>query len=206
LAAPADGDKLVRPPRCSTLALPEGNLMLARSIMGVCLAVLYAAGAVAQEAAPPKPFLAGQVGGFVLSVPAYPGSDQRWVLPVPIVDVRVAGRLYVGAGASGLSGGAGVLLAETPGLTWSADLSLMADRPEDRADALVGLGDRGLGGFVGTTLALRRGPLQLALSGARGVEQRMGAMATAGLSGRLPAAAGGSPRSADWPCSRMRTT
>ncbi len=164
--------------------------MLARSLVGACLAALYAAGAVAQETAPPKPFLAGQVGGFVLSVPAYPGSDERWVLPVPIVDLRVASRLYVGAGASGLSGGAGVLLAETPGLTWSADLTLMADRPEDRADALVGLGDRGLGGFVGTTLALRRGPLQLALSGAKGVEQRMGAMATAGLSGWLPAPAG----------------
>jgi hypothetical protein len=67
---------------------------------------------------------------------------------------------------------------------------LRRDVPHDLQPLAVGLGDRGLGGFVGTTLALRRGPLQLALSGARGVEQRMGAMATAGLSGRLPAAAG----------------
>ena len=150
------------------------------------LAALCAAGAASAQESPPKRFVTGQLGAFVLSVPAYPGADERWILPVPIVDLRVARRVYVGAGASGVSGGAGLVLVETPALSWTADLTVMPDRPEDRADALVGLGDRGLGGFAGTTVALRRGPLQLTASVAKGLEQRMGAFATAGVTGWLP--------------------
>jgi outer membrane scaffolding protein for murein synthesis (MipA/OmpV family) len=134
----------------------------------------------------PKRTVTGQIGAIVLSVPAYPGSSERWILPAPIVDLRVAGRIYVGSGASGLSGGAGVVLFESPALSWTADFTLMPDRPEGRADALAGLGDRGLGGFAGTTLALRRGQLQLTASAAKGVERRMGAFAVLGLSSRMP--------------------
>ena len=159
--------------------------MSVRCLPALLVAIFSAAEAPAQ-AAPQKRFVTGQLGAFLLSVPSYPGSDERWLLPVPIVDLRVARRVYVGAGASGVSGGAGLVLVETPAFTWTADLTLMADRPEDRADALVGLGDRGLGGFAGTTIALRRGPLQFTASGAKGVEQRMGAFATAGLSSWLP--------------------
>lgn len=154
--------------------------MRVRLVPCLSLANLCAAALAAQEAPSPKPFVTGQLGAFVLAVPAYPGSDERWVLPVPIVDLRLARRVYVGAGASGVSGGAGIVLAETPALSWTADLTLMPDRPEKRADALVGLGNRGLGGFAGTTLALRRGPLQATASVAKGVEERMGAFATVG--------------------------
>ena len=161
--------------------------MAVRCLAGLMLVVLLPlAGASAQDAEAPKRFVTGQLGGFLLSVPSYPGSDERWVLPVPIVDLRVARRVYVGAGASGVSGGAGLVLVETPAVSWTADLTLTADRPEDRADALAGLGDRGLGGYAGSTIALRRGLLQLTLSGAKGVEDRMGAFATAGVSSSVP--------------------
>lgn len=164
--------------------------MRVRLVPCLSLANLCAAALAAQEAPSPKPFVTGQLGAFVLAVPAYPGSDERWVLPVPIVDLRLARRVYVGAGASGVSGGAGIVLAETPALSWTADLTLMPDRPEKRADALVGLGNRGLGGFAGATLALRRGPLQATASVAKGVEERMGAFATVGLSSWLPLPSG----------------
>jgi outer membrane scaffolding protein for murein synthesis (MipA/OmpV family) len=139
----------------------------------------------AQQPAPGR-LVTGQLGVFVLAAPVYPGSDERWIVPLPIVDLRVARRIYVGAGAAGLSGGAGVFLVETSAVAWSADFTLMSDRPTDRTDALAGLGDRGFGGFVGTTLALRTGPLQATASVAKGVEERMGTIATVGASASLP--------------------
>lgn len=134
------------------------------------------------ESPPSPPFITGQIGLGVLNVPRYPGSDERWVLPVPIIDLRIARRIYVGGSASGLATGAGIVLVETRSLSWTADFSLMANRPEDRTPALAGMGDRGFGAFAGTSLTYRLGILQLTGTAARGVEDRMGAVATLGAS------------------------
>ncbi len=141
----------------------------------------------AQSPAPARPFVTGQLGIFVLSTQAYPGSSERWVVPLPAIDLRIAQRIYVGSGAAGVSGGAGVYLVERGALAWSADLTLVPNRPEERADALAGMGDRGWGAYAGTTIALRAGALQASVSAAKGVEGRMGSFATAGLALRLPA-------------------
>jgi MipA family protein len=90
--------------------------------------------------------------------------------------------VYLGDGLGGLSAGAGVYLVESGGLSWSADLALTSDRPEDRADALAGMSDRGFGVFAGSTLAYRLGPVEAFATAAVGVEGRMGAMGVTGLS------------------------
>jgi outer membrane scaffolding protein for murein synthesis (MipA/OmpV family) len=154
--------------------------MSVRTVL-VLIGAIIPAVAHAQSQGPP-PLVTGQIGAIVLSLPAYPGSDERWTLPVPFVDVRFARRLYVGDGLGGLSAGAGVYLVETGGLSWSADLALTSDRPEDRADALAGLGNRGFGVFAGSTLAYRVGPVETFATAAVGLEDRMGSIGVLGLS------------------------
>ena len=134
------------------------------------------------QAEPAAPLVMGQVGAIVLNLPSYPGSDERWTIPVPFVDLRVAQRLYLGDGLGGLSAGAGVYLLERGGFTWSADLALTSDRPEDRADALAGMGDRGFGVYAGSTLAYRLGPAEAFATAAVGLEERMGSIGVVGLS------------------------
>lgn len=154
--------------------------MSVRKALVVIGAVVPAAVQAQSQGAPP--FVTGQIGAIVLNLPAYPGSDERWTVPVPFVDLRFAQRLYVGDGLGGLSAGAGVYLVETGGFSWSADLALTSDRPEDRADALAGLGDRGFGAFVGTTVAYRLGPVEAFATAAVGLEDRMGLLGVTGLS------------------------
>ena len=154
------------------------------------LAVLLSsplAAAMAQEPAPPAPLVAGQVGVIVLDVPSYPGADERWILPVPFLDLRIARRFYLGDGLGGLSAGAGMFLVESGGFSWSADLALTSDRPEDRTDALAGMGDRGFGVFGGSTIAYRIGPVEASAAAAVGLEDRMGLIGVLGLTagGRL---------------------
>jgi outer membrane scaffolding protein for murein synthesis (MipA/OmpV family) len=145
--------------------------------------------AVAEPQAPEErsPLVSGQIGAMVLNVPDYPGADERWVIPVPFVDLRVARRFYLGDGLGGLSAGAGLYLVEHHGFSWTADLAVTSDRPEDRNDALAGMDDRGFGVFGGSTLAYRTGPLEASAAVAIGVEDRMGLLGVLGLSagGRL---------------------
>jgi outer membrane scaffolding protein for murein synthesis (MipA/OmpV family) len=146
--------------------------------------------APARSQGPPgdsDPLVSGQIGALVLSLPAYPGARERWVVPVPFVDLRVARRFYVGDGLGGLSAGAGAYLVQWGDFSWTADLALTSDRPEDRADALAGMGDRGFGVFAGSSLAYRIGPLEASAAVAVGLEDRMGSLGVLGLSagGRL---------------------
>ena len=154
-------------------------MSLRTALVALCLSVPVVAHAQAPAA---PPLIVGQIGAIVLSLPAYPGSDERWTVPVPLVDLRVARRVYLGDGLGGLSAGAGVYLVEAGGFSWSADLALTSDRPEDRADALAGMGDRGFGAFAGSTLAYRLGPVEASASVAVGLEDRMGSMGVLGLS------------------------
>jgi outer membrane scaffolding protein for murein synthesis (MipA/OmpV family) len=147
----------------------------------VILGLAIPAAAHAQSQGAP-PLVTGQVGAIVLNLPSYPGSDERWTLPVPFVDLRFARRFYLGEGLGGLSAGAGVYLVESGNFSWSADLAITSDRPEDRADALAGMGNRGFGVFAGSTLGYRMGPVQAFATAAVGLEARMGSMGVLGLS------------------------
>lgn len=132
--------------------------------------------------APRTPFITGTLGAMVLDIPRYAGSDRRWVIPVPVVDLRIAGRLLLGGSPSGLGGGAGVLLLDGRHVALSADFSLTEDRPADRTPALAGMGDRGFGAYAGATLRLRQGPFEAQASVAQGLEEQMGLMGIFGLS------------------------
>jgi hypothetical protein len=55
----------------------------------VAIALSLPACLAAQSAERP-PLLTGQIGALVLNLPSYPGSDERWMIPVPFVDLRVA--------------------------------------------------------------------------------------------------------------------
>jgi outer membrane scaffolding protein for murein synthesis (MipA/OmpV family) len=160
--------------------------MLLRAALLLALVSCAGRFTAAQSTPQSSPFITGQVGIFVLDIPSYPGSDERWIVPVPLVDLRLAQRIYVGGSANGLSGGAGVFLYESQSFTWTADLALTSDRPEDRTEALAGMDDRGFGVFAGSTLSYRIGPLQATASLATGLEDRMGTMGTLGLSFGAP--------------------
>jgi outer membrane scaffolding protein for murein synthesis (MipA/OmpV family) len=152
----------------------------------VAVALLFPRLAQAQQAGDGTPIVTGQVGVLALATQRYPGSDEHWVLPVPFVDLRLARRVYLGDGLGGLSAGAGVYLVERGGFFWTADLSLTSDRPEDRTDALAGMGDRGFGVFAGSTLGYRLGPVEATAAVALGLEDRMGLVGVLGLSAGHP--------------------
>jgi outer membrane scaffolding protein for murein synthesis (MipA/OmpV family) len=160
--------------------------MLVRLTLIVFALSIPLASARAQQPEAAAPLVSGQIGAMVLSLPTYPGSDDRWVIPVPFVDLRIARRFYVGDGLGGLSAGAGVYLVEHGGFSWTADLSLTSDRPEDRTNALAGMGDRGFGVFGGSTLAYRVGPVEASAAAAIGLEDRMGLVGVLGLSAGGP--------------------
>jgi outer membrane protein len=156
-------------------------LLLSASTMGATRSSL----AQTQGPQSQQSMFAGQLGLGALSAPKYPGSDERWVLPIPIIDLRIAQRFYLGGGSTSIAFGAGMVLLERAHLSWTADLTLMPDRPEDRADALAGMGDRGFGVFGGTAVSVRAGPLQATGSVAQGFTDA-GLSATAGLSSWVP--------------------
>jgi len=156
--------------------------MLLRPALVAFALSLPLASALSQRPEAPAPLVSGQIGALVLSLPSYPGADQRWVVPVPFVDLRLARRLYLGDGLGGLSAGVGAYLIELGGFSWTADLALTSDRPEDRTDALAGMGDRGFGLFGGSTIAYRIGPVEASAAAAIGLEDRMGLMGVLALS------------------------
>lgn len=160
--------------------------MLVRSALVALTWSIPLASARSQAPEESAPLVSGQIGALVLSLPSYPGADERWVIPVPFVDLRVARRFYLGDGLGGLSAGAGAYLVERGGFSWTADLALTSDRPEDRTDALAGMGDRGFGVFGGSTLAYRIGPVEASAAAAVGLEDRMGLMGVLGLSAGGP--------------------
>ena len=155
--------------------------MLVRLALVAIATCCFLVPAQAQAPSAPEPLLSGQLGVAVLALPAYPGAEDRWVIPVPLADLRIARRFYLGDGLGGLSAGAGVYLVERGGFSWSADLALTSDRPEDRTNVLAGMGDRGFGVFGGTTMAYRMGPVEASAAVAVGLEDRMGLIGVVGL-------------------------
>jgi outer membrane scaffolding protein for murein synthesis (MipA/OmpV family) len=138
------------------------------------------------EPAPRSPFITGVIGAMALDIPRYAGSDRRWVIPVPVVDLRIAGRVLLGASPAGVGGGAGLLLLDTRHAALSADFSLTEDRPADRTPALAGMSDRGFGTYAGATLLLRDGPFEAQASIAQGLQTRMGRMGIFGVAAGGP--------------------
>lgn len=101
--------------------------------------------------------------------PRYEGSDQSRTYWFPLVDLEIGpprGSWLVYAGASRnqvpLGQGIGVYPVHTGTFNWSLEVARTDTRPEDRGDALAGLGDRRANWFVSTRASWRfwRGHVQ----------------------------------------------
>ena len=128
----------------------------------------------------------GQVGVLVLDVPAL--SRRRRALD------RSRSRSWTSvsrAGSTSATGSAGsprapgCILVERGGFSWTRRPGAHPDRPEDRTDALAGMGDRGFGVFGGSTVAYRVGPVEAQRGG------RARPRGPDGPDGRLGLGAGG---------------
>lgn len=94
--------------------------------------------------------------------PRYEGSDQSRTYWFPLVDLQIGrpnGPWLVYAGASRnyvpLGQGVGVYPVHTGTFNWNVELARTDTRPEDRGDALAGLGDRRANWFVSTRVSWR---------------------------------------------------
>jgi len=126
------------------------------------------------------------LGAGVFAGPKYVGSDETWVLPIPIVGVEYKGRVFLGAASGSIGAGAGVKLLRGPKLNWTVGLGGSDSRPSDRADALAGMEDHGLG-FAGVSaLSYRAGPLELSTTVGRGFNQGTGWSGSAHLGLTVP--------------------
>ena len=94
--------------------------------------------------------------------PRYEGSDQSRTYWFPLVDLQIGrpnGPWLVYAGASRnyvpLGQGVGVYPVHTGTFNWNVEIARTDTRPEDRGDALAGLGDRRANWFVSTRASWR---------------------------------------------------
>ena len=94
--------------------------------------------------------------------PRYEGSDQSRTYWFPLLDLQIGrpnGPWLVYAGASRnyvpLGQGAGVYPVHTGTFNWNVEIARTDTRPEDRGDALAGLGDRRANWFVSTRVSWR---------------------------------------------------
>lgn len=94
--------------------------------------------------------------------PRYEGSDESRTHWFPLLDLQVGrpnGPWLVYAGASRnqvpLGQGIGVYPVHTANFNWNVEVARTDPRPEDRGDALAGLGDRGANAFLSTRVSWR---------------------------------------------------
>jgi outer membrane scaffolding protein for murein synthesis (MipA/OmpV family) len=129
----------------------------------------------------------GSLGGAVITFPAYPGSDEYLVLPTPVFSVEYKGRIFLDPISSGIDGALGAYVVRTPRWGWAVTTGVSDARSESRADALAGMGDRGIGFNLGTSVSYHYGMLQMSGRVLRGFNEDAGWTGTlsAGLGGLL---------------------
>ncbi|HJU83801.1 MAG TPA: MipA/OmpV family protein [Holophagaceae bacterium] len=113
-----------------------------------------------------------------LSFPKYLGADRNRFVAFPLLDVEYRHRVYLGSSrlGVGLGQGLGVYAVRTPVWRWSFDLDVTDRRPENRGDALAGLGDRPRGLFLGSSVMRQWGGLTATLGVAHGLKDDAGTL------------------------------
>jgi outer membrane scaffolding protein for murein synthesis (MipA/OmpV family) len=151
------------------------------------LSLIFTSSIEAQQVPSQPADWSGSSGGAVIAFPKYPGSDEYWVLPVPLLNVEYKGRIFLGPASSGAAGALGAYVVRTPSWSWAVTMGVTDARPESRGDALAGMGDRGIGLNAGTSFSYRRGMLQTSGVVTFGLNDTQGWTGTlsAGLGGRL---------------------
>lgn len=149
-----------------------------------------AACARAQDAHPPPPrSLTGQIGLGVATLPTYTGSDEFRVVPLPIVQLEYKGRVYLGGSQTSVGAGVGAYVIRTASLAWDVGLAAGEPRPEERGDALAGMGKRSSATFVSSSVAYRLGFVSALAGVAVGLGKHEGTYGTVAVGGEFPLAA-----------------
>ncbi len=135
------------------------------------LALLFALPLAAQPAADGWTFRAGLTS---LWIPAYVGSDTSRLVVFPPVVAEYGSHLTLGTSRVALGVGAD-WHAWRRG-PWVLDVGLAVEerRPEDRADALAGMGDRGFGARAGVGVGLRERGFQASFAVSAGLSGNSG--------------------------------
>ncbi len=143
----------------------------------------------AQDAdAAPRQRLSGYVGGAVVALPRYVGSDEYRLVAVPIGQLEYRGRVYVGGSQSALGPGVGAYLLRTGSLAWDVGVTGAGARPESRGDALAGMGKRSAASFATTGVAYRLAFVQASAGVAVGLGKEQGSYGSVSLGTELPVA------------------
>jgi len=117
-------------------------------------------------------------GAIVLSTPQYPGSDERRLLPLPVLSADYEGRWFIGGSRAAIGVGVGYRALRSGPFTIDLGLGVGEGRREDRADALAGMGNRSVTAWGGTNLGYRLGPLGFRVNVVRALTQEGGTRAT----------------------------
>lgn len=117
-------------------------------------------------------------GAIVLSTPQYPGSEERRLLPLPVVSADYEGRWFIGGSRVAIGAGVGYRALRSGPFTVDLGLGVGEGRKEDRADALAGMGNRSVTAWAGSNLAYRLGPLGFRVNVVRALSQDGGTRAT----------------------------
>lgn len=103
-----------------------------------------------------------------------------------MTQVTYRGRLYLGPSSAGNGAAIGAHLVRAGGLTLSAEVGFLQDRPADRADALVGMDDRDFVATASGTVSYTLGSFELAGSVSRGMNDGAGLVGATRLSFTQP--------------------
>jgi len=133
------------------------------------------------EAPPPKGDWSLRLGAMVLTAPKYPGSDEMRVLPLPVFAAEYRQRVFLGSSRVAVGVGAGIHLWRAAGFTWDLGLGIGERRPESKADALAGMGDRQASLFAGTGLSWRSRGFSAGITLAAGLRDEAGFRGTLNL-------------------------
>lgn len=147
-------------------------------------------------AAQPVPEAGWQVRGGLMTlwVPAYVGSDQHRLVAFPAFQADYGGRFTLGTSRVALGVGADWHLWRQGPWTLDVGMALEERRPEDRADALAGMGNRAPGLRAGAGMAWKVRGFSASAALSAGLRERSGLRLalTAGREFRLgPQWAGG---------------
>jgi len=133
------------------------------------------------EAPPAKGDWSLRLGGMILTSPKYPGSDEMRVLPIPVFAAEYRQRFFAGSSRATVGVGVGVHAWRSAGFSWDFGLGFGERRPESKADALAGMGDRSASLYAGTALAWRARGFGAGISLAAGLRDEAGLRGTVNL-------------------------
>lgn len=146
--------------------------------LGIALSVTAFQPVVAQTA-PNTPTWGVTIGAAAFSVPSYPGSKERRLLGMPLVNITWRDRAYFGPSPSGVTFGAGYKVVRGGHVTVATELGFQQDRPASRGEGLAGMDDRAVATTAGMSAIYSRGPVSGAVAVNQGLNEGAGLLATA---------------------------